>query len=137
MAKEKKPKYYTAFIYSTTTEDEPLHCTHRYLGKLCNANPETVIAFIDRFLEGKWELPRIDFTERHWFGPGNDIPVLLPDGPTMFGAPWTALRANLARFAPMDSYDYQPHVTTRYNQVVGPFSGYALMSGKKVIKLWK
>ncbi len=130
-------KYYTSFVYDFTSENDPLHCTHKYLGTLTSDQRQAVEEIVSTyFLFSGRKLPEVAFTERKMFGPKRDIPVLLPKEFSE-KAFLPTLRKALSKFRPDDYSAYTPHVTTDLDSVECSFSGYALMSGDKIIRFWK
>ncbi len=128
-------KYYTAFIYGEPLGD--LHVTHKYLGELTSGQARDIETIVSSYfaINGR-QLPRANFNAIEWFGPGRNIRVLQPA--VHNSKIWLpSLREILGEFKKDDYGAYRPHVSTAdLDEVDVPFNGYALMSGKTIIRLW-
>lgn len=128
-------KYYTAFVYAKTDEPYVLHCTHKYLGALSRETALKIERAIDEyFLTRKPALPRVAFTKRGYFGPEKDIAVLLPENSEAFDS-FAGLKSFLDSYRD-DEYPFNPHVSTEATEVDRPFSHYALITKKGIVRTW-
>lgn len=128
-------KYYTAFIFH---EDNPVHCTHKYLGQQSEDDLQGILDEIDEYFgSAQREMPFIQFNVRKWFGKGKNTPVLAPSSDEdWYPKLHMGLREKLDRYRPDDYGSYKPHVTTGAKEVFEEFGYYALMSGTTVLKTW-
>ncbi len=138
-----RPTFYTAFIFKDPDENGEVkeHCTHKYLGYLGSANKRRVIDIVSGFFLARPTLPCAHFNRVHMFGANKDVRVLTMDRPLgTFDETWFPGLRDVLRVFRNDEKDfggYVPHVKTNRNDIRAPFKYYALMSGRKVIRIWK
>lgn len=135
-AADSPDKYYAAFIFDKTASDHVLHCTHHYLGALNPEDLSRVEKVIDSYFIRDRKLPEASFDRVEFFGEKNDIRVLTPSQskPEDF---FPDLKAKLEKFRPDEFPEYRPHVSTdQLPKVDRPFSHYALISKKGILRTW-
>lgn len=129
-------KYYLAFVYTNShAQADVLHCTHKYLGQLTDAEMAKTEKIVDSFFATDVrELPRAKFDRRQHFGPNQDIPVLT--SANFNEGSFKQLRGKLDEIRADDYPEYRPHVTTDQDVVDLPFAHYALISKAGIHRTW-
>jgi SPP1 gp7 family putative phage head morphogenesis protein len=130
--------YWTTFLIDGADPNE-LHCTHKFLGELPDADARKVRKAIDeRFKAKAMPTLAVEFDRPALFGKNGDVPVLIATENTKTEiSAFGDLRATLDQFRADDFPEYIPHVTTDRPHLVGSFTGYVLMRGKVPVKRWR
>jgi hypothetical protein len=134
--------WWTAFYFEFESDPNVLHVTHKYFGALSTFEASDVEHRIDTHFaraHGYKPFPA-SFTKVAYYGPGEDIRVLVPLCSSSFfdgylKGQYQTLRATINHFR-RDDYPFNPHVTTDSESVHGVLAGYALIRGKEVIHRW-
>jgi hypothetical protein len=130
-------KYYTAFLFEGIDDPKELHCTHKFLGQLSEAEAIVVASGIEEeYREHRFQVPYVQFTRREKFGARKNIPVLLPKDPGVGELLLPRLKSFLDRFK-IDEWAYNPHVSTLATKITMRFGAYALITdGGVIVQQW-
>ncbi len=138
--KTEKPseKFYTAFVIvmedEITGNRKLLHCMHKYLGEQTMGDMRRVVKLCDEFFETNPVFPYCIFNEEDFFGVDKGSIRVLKSFVTANNF-FPELRETLRHFREDDFPEYTPHITVNlpYQEIIGSFHCFAIMSGKDKI----
>jgi len=133
-----KPYFWTCFAFEKYDPND-LHCTHKFLADLSNADAATVLNAIDEYFTiVKFEPINAVFDQVAMFGANKDVRVLKTKAPLVNFH--LELREIIDPFR-KDDFPYSPHVTTAgafasMKSIELPLVKYCFMRGKEILHSW-
>lgn len=131
---------WTCFASDNYTVDKA-HLTHKYLGKLSDDQIDQTKKLLDSFFSNdKIESFSCLFDQEKFFGPKNDIRVLIPSNETELSRMTQAIsklaptRLELDKIRKDDFSGFNPHITTQIPSIFLIFFKYCLVIDDRIIE---